>query len=222
MVEIIKKHDFIELEYTGKLNDGTVFDTTSEKVAKDNHFHNPKMSFGPVIICVGENQVLPGLDEALIEKELSKEYTVDVPAEKAFGKRDVKKMRIVPIAEFKKHKVQPQPGLQIDMDGEMGIITRIASGRVIVNFNHPLAGKEVAYTFKINRKVTDYQEQIVSFLGMVLRLKKEAFKVVVEDDKATIEMPAGFPQQFLDMLGKKLTEITRLKGIEMKSTSLSQ
>ena len=222
MAETIKEHDFVEIDYTGKLTDGTVFDTTSEKVAKDNHFHNPKMIFERAVICVGEKQVLPGLDEALVEKELGKEYIVTIPAEKAFGKRDIKKMRIVPIAEFKKHNLQPQPGLQINMDGEVGIIVRISGGRVIVNFNHPLAGKEVNYSFKMHRKVTDHQEKIVSFLRMVLRIKKEAFKVKVENDKATVEMPGGFPQQFLDMLGEKLTTATGLNSIEMKSTSPSQ
>lgn len=222
MAEIIKEHDFVEIEYTGKLSEGTVFDTTSEKVAKDNNFKNHNRTFEPAIICVGEHQVLPGLDEALVEKELGKEYTITIPAEKAFGKRDVKKMRIVPIAEFKKHNVQPRPGLQIDLDGEMGLITRVASGRIIVNFNHPLAGKDVTYSFKVHRKITNHQEQIVSFLRTVLRIKKEAFKVTVEDNKATVEMPAGFPQPFLEMLGKKLTEITKLKAVEMKSTSPSQ
>ena len=128
----------------------------------------------------------------------------------------------MPIAEFKKHNVQPRSGLQIDLDGEMGLITRVDSGRVIVNFNHPLAGKEVIYSFKVHRKITNHQEQIVSFLRMVLRIKKEAFKVTVEDNKATVEMPTSFPQPFLDMLGKKLTEITRLNSVEMKSTSPSQ
>jgi len=44
MSEKIKLHDFVEIEYSGKLSDGTVFDTTSEEVAKEHHLHSPNQS----------------------------------------------------------------------------------------------------------------------------------------------------------------------------------
>ena len=72
----IKKHDFIEIEYTGKLEDGGVFDTTSEKVANENHIHNPQMKYGPVVICIGEHQVLKGIDDFLLDKEAGKDYNI--------------------------------------------------------------------------------------------------------------------------------------------------
>ena len=173
MAETIKKNDFIELNYTGKLTDGKVFDTTEEKVAKDNGIYQEKMNFSPAVICVGEKQILPGLDEELIGKEINKEYEIKLTAEKAFGKRDVKKVKIVPISTFKEHNVEPQPGLQIDVDGKMGTVMRKAGGRVIVNFNHPLSGKEVIYSIKVNKIITDNKEKIVSFLNTTLRIKED-------------------------------------------------
>ena len=132
MSERIKLHDFIEIEYIGKLTDGTVFDTTSEKVAKEHHLHTPNRKYNPAVICVGERQILPGLDTQLIDKELQKEYSITLPPEKAFGKRDIKQVKIIPADTFKQHNIQPQPGLQVDVDGEIGIISRVSGGRAMV------------------------------------------------------------------------------------------
>ena len=66
----IKKGDFIEIEYTGRLKEeGFVFDTTDEKIAKEHDLYNSKAAYGPLTICVGEHHVIHGLDEALIGKE---------------------------------------------------------------------------------------------------------------------------------------------------------
>ncbi|HIJ11552.1 TPA: peptidylprolyl isomerase, partial [Candidatus Woesearchaeota archaeon] len=84
---MIAKGDFIELHYTGKLLDGSVFDTTDEAIAKESGIHSPRTKFGPTIICVGEKQLLPGLDAGLVGKKLGK-HTIELQAQDAFGKRD--------------------------------------------------------------------------------------------------------------------------------------
>lgn len=224
MTETIVEHDFVELDYTGKLTDGTVFDTTSQDVAKENNLPTENQKFSPATICVGENQILPGLDENLVGKDVGKEYTIKLTPEKAFGKRDIKKMRIVPMSTFKEHQVQPQPGLQIDVDGEMGTVMRVAGGRVIVNFNHPLAGREVVYVIKVNKKITDKEEQLKAFLNTTLRLPRENIKVRIETDgseeKAVIEIPMDLPPQFTDALGEKLAKLTKLKEIKFKKPEI--
>lgn len=216
MSEKIKLHDFIEIEYTGKLADGKVFDTTSEKVAKEHHLHSQNHRYKPAVICVGERQIIPGLDAQLIDKELGKEYTVTLPPEKAFGKRDIKQVKIIPMDMFRQHNVQPRPGLQIDIDGEMGIITRVSGGRVMVNFNHPLAGKEVMYTYKALRKVTDQKEKVSAFLSALLRLPAEAMKIEMKDNAATVIIPGELPAQVSTILAQKLVQLTGLKDILIK------
>ena len=214
MADTVQEHDFIELDYTGKLTDGIVFDTTKEKIAKENDLPAEGREFKPAVICVGEKQILPGLDDKLIGKEIGKELTIELNAEEAFGKRDIKKMRIVPASTFKEHKVQPRPGLQIDVDGEMGIISRVSGGRIIVNFNHPLAGKEVTYTVKVNRKITDKAEQISAFLNTSMRLPMEQVKIEIKEEKATVNIPFELPPPVTDVLGKKLAELTGLKEVK--------
>ncbi|MAF99374.1 MAG: peptidylprolyl isomerase [Nanoarchaeota archaeon] len=211
----VENHDFIEIDYTGKFPDGKVFDTTIESIAKENDVHSDKVRYSPAIICIGEKQVLPGLDAKLLNKEIGKEHEISLTAEEAFGKRDVKKMRIVPISEFQQHKVQPQPGLQIDMDGEIGVVSRVSGGRVIVNFNHPFAGRDVVYTVKIIKKITEPKEQITSFMNSVLRIPKDSIKVDITEKTAKIGLPVELPAQVTEAFSQKLTEITELEKIEI-------
>ncbi len=216
MPDLIKVHDFVEVDYTGKLLDGLVFDTTLEEVAKQQKIHSEKTKYGPALVCVGEQQLLPGLDAQLADKEIGKEYTITLAPEQAFGKRDIKKVKIIPMSTFREHKMEPHPGLQIDVDGEMGLVSSVSGGRVIVNFNHPLAGKEVIYTFKIRRKVDDPVEQITSFLAMSFRIPEQQMKVDVQEGKATVELPVNLPTPLTDALIKKLNELTGVKDVEFK------
>ena len=221
MVEKIQLHDFIEIEYTGKLAEGAVFDTTSEKVAKEHRLHSPERKYQPAVICVGERQILPGLDAQLVDKELGKEYTLTLPPEKAFGKRDIAKVKIIPINTFQEHKLQPQPGLLIDVDGERGTVSKVSGGRVIVNFNHPLAGKEVWYSYRVLRKVTDQKEKVTAYLSAVLRLPAPSMNIEVKDNTATVTIPGEIPSQVSSILTQKLVQLTGLKEIIFRKEETS-
>lgn len=214
MTEKLQQHDFVELDYTGKLTDGAIFDTTNEQVAHLSNLPHQHGSLHSPIVCIGEHQVLPGLDKDLEGKEVGQEYTVVLPPELAFGKRDIKNLRIIPMGTFKEHKVQPQPGLQVDVDGERGIVTSIAGGRVVVNFNNPLAGKEIIYNYTVKRKITDTTEKIKSFISSMLGQPQDNVSVAMQGEKAVVTLPMQPPQQFTDMLGKKLTELNVVKTVE--------
>jgi len=179
----IKKRDFIELDFIGRVKENNqIFDLTEEKVAKENDLYNEKQKYGPLKICVGEKQVVKGLDEFLEGKETGKNYTISLKPEEAFGKKNPKLMQLIPLRSFKKHNIKPQVGLQINMDGMMGIVRSVSGGRVIIDLNHPLAGKEVTYEIKIKRVMTDVKEKIQTILDLVM----PGLKHEVKDNKLTI------------------------------------
>ena len=203
----ISKGDFIEVEYTGKVKeDNFVFDTTDEKVAKDSGIHNPKASYGPTIVCIGQNQLLKGLDESLEGKELGKEYTIDLPPEKAFGKKTPQLLKLVPAAAFKKSNTNPEPGMQVEVDGQLGIIKTVTGGRVIVDFNNPLASKELEYKVKPIKVITDDAEKTKAMISLTLGLKKDKIEVSVKDNKVTVKM-LKIPETFQKELEKKIKEV---------------
>ncbi|MBI2666447.1 peptidylprolyl isomerase [Candidatus Woesearchaeota archaeon] len=218
---VLQKHDFVVVEYTGKLPEGKIFDTTNEKIAREAGIFSQKMKYESAEICIGEQQVLPGLDRALIGKEVGKKYIVTLAPEHAFGKRDVKKIKMVPTATFMEHKVQPFPGLQIDVDGEIGTVLRVAGGRILVNFNHPLAGKEVVYEVEVKRKITEPKEQVTAFVHRVFGVPEEQITVELADEgekekKVVLTLPFDFPVQLSDAFAKKLAELVKVKTVEFR------
>jgi FKBP-type peptidyl-prolyl cis-trans isomerase SlyD len=219
MTDKIKVNDFIEIDYTGRLTDGVLFDTTIEKEAKESGFAGENRKFSSQIICVGEHHVSVGLDEDFIGKDVGSSHVIKLSPEKAFGKRDIHKVKVVPATTFKEHKLTPHPGLQVDMDGEVGIVTQISGGRVLVNFNHPLSGKEVIYTYTIKRKVDSADEKISAYLNQSMRLPKEAFKVNITEHKANVTLPFQLPPEFVSIMEKKLSDLTGLKEIKFELNS---
>lgn len=203
----IKKGDFVELEYTGKVKeDNFIFDTTSEKTAKDNHIYNPHSQYGPSVVCIGQHQLLKGLDEGLIGKETGKEYTIELDTDNAFEKKSAQLLKLIPMSAFIKGKTRPEVGMQVDIDGNMGTVKTVTGGRVVVDFNHPLSSKDLIYTVKVNKIITDDSEKIKSTISLVLGVKKEKIDVNVKEGKATVKM-IKLPEVFQKELGKKITEV---------------
>lgn len=203
----IKKTDFIEIEYTGKLKEEKlVFDTTDAKVAKENQISSPNANYGPVIICVGEGHVVRGLDKFLEGKDSGK-FSVELPPEEAFGKKDAKLIAMIPSKKFLEQKVQPMPGLQVNIDGMVGIIKTVAGGRTIVDFNHPLSGKTIIYEVKINRIVTDKKEKAIALSKIIFG---KQINITVEADTAKIDSAQEIPKQISDEINKKFEKLCGL------------
>jgi FKBP-type peptidyl-prolyl cis-trans isomerase SlyD len=202
---MIQNNDFVEITYTGSLkDDGTIFDTTNETLAKDQEIHNEKMEYGPVVICVGKEQVLGGLDKSLPGKEVNKEYSIDLAPEDAFGKKDSKMIQLIPTNKFVKENIAPQPGLQVNIDGIMGTIKTVSGGRTLVDFNHPLSGKEVVYTFTANKIITDAGEKLKSYVKMKLNVSDVT--ATVSEKKGTVLLPTELPTELTGVLTKELVE----------------
>jgi FKBP-type peptidyl-prolyl cis-trans isomerase SlyD len=216
----IKKNDFIEVEYTGRLKEEKlVFDTTDEKLAKETGIYSQQQSYGPITICLGQGQILPGLEKGLEGKELEAgkpgEYKFDLQPEDAFGKKDAKLIRMIPASAFKRQNIVPQPGMQVNIDGMMGIIKTASGGRCMVDFNHPLSGKELSYTIKVNRIITDDKEQLKSYVSLALNSKD--VPVELKEGKAEITTEREVPKEVQQMLSDKVKElIPSIKEISFK------
>ncbi len=202
------KGDFVEIEYTGILKESkVVFDTTSEQTAKENEIHREKQKYGPVIVCIGQSNVVKGLDEDLEGKEVGVEYELMLPPENAFGKKSAKLIKLVPTSAFTKQNIRPFPGLSINIDGMFGLIKTVTGGRTIVDFNHPLSGKDIVYKYKILRIVADDREKLEAFLTTQLGIKKDAFTIEKTQAGAKIRIKAKLPKEVQDIITKQALEL---------------
>jgi len=215
---MIKNNDFIEIEYTGRFTDSNeIFDTTDIKIAKENDLfeEGSEAKFAPLILCVGQGQVVKGLDKALVGKKLNEEFKVEVTAEEGFGKKDAKLMSLVSANEFKKQKVHPVVGMAVNIDDSMGIIRSVSGGRVVVDFNHPFSSKDLIYEVKILKIIDDRVEKIKLVTKNFFNIESE---VEIKENKAEVKfkLPANVPKESLNDEIKKVfaDKIKEIVGIE--------
>ncbi len=210
----IKKHDFIEVEYTGSFKDTKeVFDTTSVKIAKEAQIFSEKGEYAPVIICIGEHHILRGIDEFLEGKELGS-YTLELPPEKAFGKKKMELIKMIPTSKFTEQGIKPIPNLRLNIDGYVGLVKSVSGGRTVVDFNHPLAGRDVVYDLKVIKFVTDKKTMVESLLKVLFGT---VIPVDVKEKKAVVSFPSELPEQIKMELAKKVSELTSLElSVEVK------
>ena len=199
----IKKNDFIEIEFTGLAN-GEIFDTTNKKDAEKMGIE-PK-NIKPLTISVGNQMILQGLDEDLEGKETGKEYSIHILPEKAFGKRDPSMIKTYGLSHFTKQNITPYPGMALQLDNTIAKVLSVSGGRVTMDFNNPIAGKEVDYKYKINKIITENKEKVNAlqdfFFKQRFEFQLKDKKVIFKDDKI---------KQFIDMIGPKFSEITGLE-----------
>ena len=185
----MEKGAIVKVSYSGYV-DGKLFDTTDEELAKKEGIYNPGMKYGPVTVIVGEGMLIPGLDEALLEMEVGEERELELPPEKAFGKRDPSKIKLVPLREFKKHGINPVVGMPVTINNQVGRIVSVNGGRVLVDFNHQLAGKTVRYILKVEELVDKPEDIVRELLKLVIpALDVEKVKVEVKEKEVNIILP---------------------------------
>ena len=193
----VKEGDFIRLEYTGKVQEtGNVFDTTDENVAEEASIKLDSKSYGAIPIIVGGGHVLKGLDEALIGMEEGEEKTVEITPEEGFGLRDPKLLQLIPMGEFKKQGMKPEVGMAITSDGVTGIIRSVSGGRVRVDFNHELAGKNLVYNIRVVKEIEDDVDKVKSMIELHYSAPN------LDSDKHDIQIVDGVVRIAMDEMAK--------------------
>jgi FKBP-type peptidyl-prolyl cis-trans isomerase 2 len=199
---VLKKKDFVEIEFTGKTKEGDVFDSNVKEVLKKTNIEGyPK----PFIFCLGEGMFIRGIDEFLIGKEIG-EYDVSLKPEDAFGKRNPKLIQMIQKKEFIKHNLNPIPGAVFNFDGKLAKVLTVSGGRVMIDFNNPLAGKEVDYKIKVLRKVENLNEKIEALNDFLFR---KNFEFEIKDKKLIMKIPKE-NTKFVEMFKDKFKEILDL------------
>lgn len=207
----MKEGEFVKVDYVGRIS-GTnqVFDSTSEEVARKEGAYNEKYRYGPVLVIIGSGMIVPGVDEELKKMKPGEERSVDVSPEKGFGKRDVRNIRIVSRANFIRQKINPVPGEFVEINGRQAKIQSVSGGRVRVDYNHPLAGKDLRYRIKIVQVIEKPLEKIRAIMDYYrmdcdISLEGETLEV------KTKEKAPDFVQKLLtDVITKWINEVKRV------------
>lgn len=161
----MKEGDFAEVDFTGKTG-GSVFETTVADEAKKAKLFDENRLFKPVLVVAGKKMVVPGLDEELLKLNGSEgAKSVTLTPDKAFGERNQELVRLIPLSKFKEQGIDPAPGMSLDIDNMPARIVGVEGGRVRVDFNHPLAGQTVEYSFKVNKVYSDAASKVSALVS---------------------------------------------------------
>ncbi len=137
----IKHGDTITVSYKGTLEDGEVFDDSKDH--------------GPIEFKVGDHEVVPGFENAVIGKEIGDEFTIVIQPEEGYGEFDPENTQEFQKAELDLDKYEV--GMQLLFEHEHGDhshripgeIVEVLEESVIIDFNHPLAGKVLNFWMRI-------------------------------------------------------------------------
>ncbi|WP_048160668.1 FKBP-type peptidyl-prolyl cis-trans isomerase [Thermococcus sibiricus] len=145
----VEKGDFVVFNYIGKFENGEVFDTTYEDIAKEAGIYMEDRTYGPLGANVGVGELIPGMDEGLIGMEVGEKKTITIPPEKGYGIPRDDLIIDVPTSEFEKAGIEPIEGAYIMTDSGIARITAVGEENVTLDFNHPLAGKTLVFEVEI-------------------------------------------------------------------------
>jgi len=134
----IKQGDKIKVEYTGTLEDGTVFDSSEGKQ--------------PLEFTAGTGMVIPGFDKAVIGMKRGDEQEISIAPKDAYGELNGDLKKEIPRTALPQDQ-EPQVGMGLMMNSPQGQIpariSAVTEESITLDFNHPLAGKALNFKIKI-------------------------------------------------------------------------
>ncbi|TXC75613.1 FKBP-type peptidyl-prolyl cis-trans isomerase [Luteibaculum oceani] len=135
----VKANDTIKVHYTGKLNDGQVFDSSLQR--------------DPLEVTLGQGALIPGFEKGLIDMEVNESKTITIPKEEAYGEVREELFQKVPKSNLPQD-MQPEVGMGLvattQDGGEQQLrIAEVLDNDIVVDANHPLAGQDLTFELKL-------------------------------------------------------------------------
>ena len=131
--------DTVRVHYTGKLDDGTVFDSSAGS--------------DPIEFVIGDHQVIPGFEDGVTGMSIGETKTITIPFDQAYGAYDDELVLDVPRDQFPDH-ITPEVGEALQLQQPDGnvitvIISEVSDESVTLDANHPLAGEDLTFDLEL-------------------------------------------------------------------------
>lgn len=131
----VKANDKVRVHYKGSLSDGVMFDSSEGR--------------DPLEFTIGSGQMIPGFENGVIGMQVDESKTLNIPAAEAYGQPKAELILEVPKSQLPP-EINPEIGLQLmsqTPDGQQTplLVTEVKEDSIIVDANHPLAGKDLTF-----------------------------------------------------------------------------
>ena len=139
MSEDVKKGDYVQVHYTGTLDDGKTFDSSQGKE--------------PLAVIAGEGMLIKGFDEALVGMKDGEEKEISLKPEEAYGEANPALKQPVPRDQLGP-EMKPEVGMVLGIKAPTGqvfpaTVVEVKDDEIILDANHPLAGKTLHFKLKV-------------------------------------------------------------------------
>jgi peptidylprolyl isomerase len=138
-----KNGDTVKVHYTGKLDDGTIFDTSADRE--------------PMQFTIGEGQLIPDFEQAVIGMSPGESKTVQIPSDNAYGPHHEEMVMVVDRKEFPEN-LEPKVDQMLQVSRQDGHtfavkVTDVSEAKVTLDANHPLAGQDLTFDIQLSEIV---------------------------------------------------------------------
>lgn len=138
-MSVIENGSTVKVHYTGTLEDGEVFDSS--------------VSREPLQFTMGQGQLIPGFEKAIIGLKVGDKTTTTIPAAEAYGEHNPQMEIKVTRAQLPED-LEPEIGMQLQLNQPNGqpipcIITNVEGDEITIDANHPLAGKDLTFEIEV-------------------------------------------------------------------------
>lgn len=135
----VKANDTVKVHYTGKLEDGSVFDSSKDKE--------------PIEFTLGKGQIIPGFENGVLDMAVNETKTINIPSKEAYGERNDQMVQEVPKSQLPP-EINPEVGMGLmsqTPDGKQMQLTvaEVKEESIVVDANHPLAGKDLTFEVEL-------------------------------------------------------------------------
>jgi FKBP-type peptidyl-prolyl cis-trans isomerase SlpA len=135
----VKADDTVQVHYTGKLEDGNVFDSSRDRE--------------PLEFTLGQGEIIPGFEQGILDMEVNETKTIEVPHTEAYGERKDELLHEVPKDQLPE-EIKPEVGMALSSKMPDGreiplTVTEVGEEKIVVDANHPLAGKDLTFEVEV-------------------------------------------------------------------------
>ena len=135
----VQGNETVKLHYTGKLNDGQVFDSSTERE--------------PLEVKLGEGKLIPGFEKGLLDMKVNQKKTITITKDEAYGEVQKELFQKIPKDNLPQ-EIKPEVGMGLVSKNPDGSerqlrVSDVKDGFIIVDANHPLAGQDLTFELEL-------------------------------------------------------------------------
>lgn len=135
----VKENDTVKVHYTGKLQDGQVFDSSVDRE--------------PLEFTLGQGMLIPGFEKGIIDMKVEEKKTINIPKDEAYGDVQKELFQAVP-KDHLPQEIKPEVGMGLVSKNPDGSerqlrVAEVNDDHIVVDANHPLAGKDLVFDLEL-------------------------------------------------------------------------